>query len=96
LILFSPDKNSVWCTQAPKLGEKAPDCSAKAWTVEVEPAFYEVEITMGDSEIMARYDLQINGVTVVDRFLKVNDYLTVKLPKVNALEGKLHLTAECP
>jgi len=51
---------------------------------------------MGDSETMARYDMQINGVEVIGRWLKPNDFYTVKLEKVNALDGKITLTAICP
>lgn len=57
LILFSPDVNSHWCTDHPKLGEPFHKCVPVDWAVEVEKGFYHVEITLGDSEIMARYDL---------------------------------------
>jgi len=33
------------------------DCTPTSWSAEVEKGFYDVEITVGDSEIMARYDM---------------------------------------
>lgn len=64
--------------------------------MKVDPGFYDIDITVGDSEIMARYDLQVNKKEAVARFLKANDFLTVGLKKVNALHGKITLTSRCP
>ena len=57
MILFNPDVNSHWCTEPPKLDQKVRDCTPTTWTAEVEKGFYDVEVTVGDSEIMARYDM---------------------------------------
>lgn len=35
---------------------------------------WNVKLTVGDSEIAARYDLTINGVTVIDKYLYENEF----------------------
>lgn len=40
--------------------------------MKVEPGFYDVIITYGDSEISAKYDLSMNGKAIAGEFLAEN------------------------
>jgi len=46
-------------------------------------------LTVGDIEIAAHYDLEVNGIEAVNKFLIENEFLTVRLNAVNCLDGFL-------
>lgn len=67
VILFNPDKTSKWCNGQE---ETSTSCEPNSWKVKVEPGNYKVKITVGDSEIGARHDLNVNGKPILGKFLK--------------------------
>ena len=74
MILFNPDPLSIWCGENQK--NKPINCQYNEWSIKVDTGYYDVYVTMGDSEIAARYDLTVNQDENINRFLIENDYYT--------------------
>lgn len=48
------------------------DCMESVWKMKVNPGYYKIIITYGDSEISAKYDMMLNEKPFAGEFLVEN------------------------
>ena len=90
LILFPPAIKSKWCeTQDPVIS-----CEIADWTIKLPNGKYSVKLTAGDPAYHSKYDLQLNGKSVISRYLEKNQFFTVT-EVMNVNEGIIRVTANC-